>query len=133
MREPDHQTDINTELAKSRTLLAADRTLLAWLRTSLSLISFGFGIPTIVSAIESTRIGQNLDPHRFSIIVGLAFISVGMFAMVISLTEHRRMLRNIQRENFSYQRSDSTEIIGIALILIGAISFIGVLLRSLNL
>lgn len=30
---------------------AADRTLMAWIRTSLSLIGFGFGIPTIVKAI----------------------------------------------------------------------------------
>ncbi|WRH67064.1 MAG: DUF202 domain-containing protein [Planktothrix sp. GU0601_MAG3] len=37
-----------TELAKYRSRAAADRTLMAWIRTSLSLIGFGFGIPTIV-------------------------------------------------------------------------------------
>lgn len=133
MHEPDHATNINTELAKSRTLFAANRTLLAWIRTSLSLISFGFGIPTIVKAIESTRIRGEIDPHRFSTLVGLAFISIGMFAMASSILEHRRILKQIQRENFTYESSTSAELVGIALILIGLISFVGVVIRSINL
>jgi putative membrane protein len=133
MHEPDHATNVNTELAKSRTLFAANRTLLAWIRTSLALISFGFGIPTIVKAIEATRIRGDIDPHRFSTLVGLAFISVGMFAMATSILEHRRILKQIQRENFTYESSTSAELVGIALILIGLISFVGVVIRSLNL
>ncbi len=125
--------DPNTELAKYRTLFAANRTLMAWMRTSLSLISFGFGIPTIVKAIAETRIHQNIDPHRLSTIVGLAFISVGMFAMAISLLEHRQLLKRIHRNDFTYQSSASTAMVGIALLLIGVISFLGVLLRSAGL
>ena len=70
-----------TELAKYRSRAAADRTLMAWIRTSLSLIGFGFGIPTIVRTIENTEVGHHIDPIRFSVIVGLAFIGTGMLGM----------------------------------------------------
>ena len=46
---------------------------MAWIRTSLSLIGFGFGIPTIVRTIEKTQVIHDMNPVRFSVIVGLAF------------------------------------------------------------
>ena len=70
-----------TELAKYRSLAAANRTLMAWIRTSLSLIGFGFGIPTIVRSIDHTRLSPNIDPVRFSVIVGLSFIALGLLGM----------------------------------------------------
>lgn len=133
MNQPDRPTNTATELAKSRTYFAANRTLLAWIRTCLSLISFGFGIPTIVKAIDKTRIGQEIDPHRYSVIVGLAFIIVGIFGMAAALREHRQTLKQIQRDDYTYESSKTTELVGIALILIGFVSFIGVLVKALNL
>ncbi len=47
-----------TDLAKYRSRAATDRTLMAWMRTSLSLIGFGFGIPTLVRTIDQTTVGQ---------------------------------------------------------------------------
>jgi len=121
-----------TELAKYRSRAAADRTLMAWIRTSLSLIGFGFGIPTIVRTIENTQVGHQIDPVRFSVIVGLAFIGTGMLGMALGLKEHRRLLQQIQRDRYTYEESHSAEIIGVALLVIGFISFIGVIIKSLN-
>jgi putative membrane protein len=121
-----------TELAKYRSRAAADRTLMAWIRTSLSLIGFGFGIPTIVRTIQNTQAGHHIDPVRFSVIVGLAFIATGMFGMALGLKEHRRLLKQIQSDRYTYEESHSAEIIGIALLVIGFISFIGVIIKSLN-
>ncbi len=64
-----------TEFAKFRTRQAADRTLMAWIRTSLSLISFGFGIPTIVEAIGNTQLGQERNPEWLSVIIGLFYFA----------------------------------------------------------
>ena len=121
-----------TELAKYRSRAAADRTLMAWIRTSLSLIGFGFGIPTIVRTIENTQVGHQIDHVRFSGIVGLAFIGTGMLGMALGLKEHRRLLQQIQRDRYTYEESHSAEIIGVALLVIGFISFIGVIIKSLN-
>jgi putative membrane protein len=120
-----------TELAKYRSCAAADRTLMAWIRTSLSLIGFGFGIPTIVKAIERTRIGEQLDPIRFSVIVGLSFIAVGIFAMSTALREHRRTIKLIQSDRYTYESSSSAQIVGLTLLLIGLVSFLGVVLKAI--
>ena len=121
-----------TELAKYRSRAAADRTLMAWIRTCLSLIGFGFGIPTIVRAIENTRLSNHLNPVRFSVIVGLSFIVTGMLGMVLGLREHRRLLKQIQNNRYTYETSHSAEIIGVALLVIGLVSFIGVVIRAMN-
>ena len=121
-----------TERAKYRSRAAADRTLMAWIRTCLSLIGFGFGIPTIVRAIENTRLSHHLNPVRFSVIVGLSFIVTGMLGMVLGLREHRKLLKQIQNNRYTYETSHSAEIIGVALLVIGLVSFLGVIIRAMN-
>lgn len=121
-----------TELAKYRSRAAADRTLMAWIRTCLSLIGFGFGIPTIVRTIENTHLSHKLNSVRFSVIVGLSFIGTGMLGMVLGLREHRQLLKQIQSDRYTYETSHSAEIVGVALLVIGLVSFIGVVIKSLN-
>lgn len=126
--------NLNNELAKERTRAAADRTLMAWMRTSLSLISFGFGIPTIVKAIEQTRLQDDINPTRFSDTVGLSFIVVGVFGLLTALNAHHRALRAIATEHYSYDRkaSTATRIAAISLLMIGVVTFVGILIKALN-
>ena len=124
---PEKQSyNLNNELAKERTRAAADRTLMAWIRTSLSLIGFGFGIPTIVKTLEATRVGAYIDPHHFTNAVGLSFIGIGIFAITAALKEHRYMLKRIRSDRFMYESSKTSEIVAVALLLVGLISFVGV-------
>lgn len=124
--------NVNTELAKERNRAAAERTLMAWIRTCLSLISFGFGIDRIVAAIQSTQVGENVDPIRLSRILGLAFIAVGTYAMMASAIEHRRELRHIQQqEDYLYKpRTSLGLIVAGSLVVIGLLAFFGILIRS---
>ena len=123
-----------TEFAKYRTREAADRTLMAWMRTSLSLISFGFGIPTLVAAIRQAGLGPP-DPQRFSILIGLMFIVVGVVGLAGALKAHRSVLKAIRRGSFIYPSRDvdATQIAAVSLLVIGLVSFVAVWLEALQL
>ncbi|MBV8884805.1 MAG: DUF202 domain-containing protein [Chroococcidiopsidaceae cyanobacterium CP_BM_RX_35] len=127
-----HPPNTQAELAKERNRAAAERTLMAWIRTSLSLISFGFGIDSIVSAIRSFQATENINPVRFSRIFGLAFIALGVYAMIVAAIEHRRELRQIQRnaDYFYDPRRSLGFTVAFALIAIGSFAFIGILFRA---
>lgn len=122
--------NIQAELAKERNRAAAERTLMAWIRTCLALISFGFGIDRTVSAIRSLQVVGDINPVRFSRILGLAFVALGTYAMIVASIEHRQELDRIQREeDYLYMPRRSLGLtVAIALVCIGVIAFIGILL-----
>lgn len=124
--------NIQAELARERNRAAAERTLMAWIRTSLSLISFGFGIDSIVSAIRSFKAAEAINPVRFSRIFGLAFIALGIYAMIVAALEHRRELWHIQRnaDYFYTPRRSLGLTVALSLISIGIFAFIGILVRA---
>ncbi len=123
-----------TDLAKYRSRAAADRTLMAWMRTSLSLIGFGFGIPTLVRTIAQTQVGQYIDTQTYSIIFGLAFIAVGSFSLLTALRAHYSALKLIANETYTYDKKtfNTTAIAALSLLSIGLASFIAVLLEAIN-
>lgn len=136
MNEPiaNKPPNIQAELAKERNRAAAERTLMAWIRTCLSLIGFGFGIDSIVSAIRRLPGAESaIDPVHLSRILGLAFIALGTYAMLSATVEHRQELRHIQRdEEYVYTPRRSLGLtVAIALVCIGAIAFAGIFIRAI--
>jgi putative membrane protein len=123
--------NVQAELAKERNRAAAERTLMAWIRTCLALISFGFGIDSIVSAIRSLQFADEINPIRFSRILGLAFIALGTYAMIMATIEHRQELQRIQREEYRYTPRRSLGLtVALALVSIGIYAFVGILVRA---
>jgi len=130
---PDAPRNLTNELAKERNRAAAERTLLAWIRTSHSLIGFGFGIDQIVTAIQRTRRLDDLETMYLARIIGLAFIAVGLYAVLSAAIEHRRELRRIQRDDYLYTpRRSNALAVAIALMVIGIFAFLGILISTLN-
>lgn len=126
---PDHTpTNVQAQLAKERNRAATERTLMAWIRTSLALISFGFGIDTIVSAILKLEQNSSVDPVRLSRMLSLAFVSLGIYAMTAAALEHRQELRHIeQKQVYFYQSRPSLGLrVAIALVVIGVFAFVGI-------
>ncbi len=104
----------STQLAVDRTRLAHDRTLMAWVRTAASLISFGF-------AIDKFFEGRPTRPTAFGARhFAIVMMVIGLVALVMATIQHRRDLRELQRE-FGKQPFP------IALVLAGLIAVLGIL------
>ncbi|MFM7449117.1 MAG: YidH family protein [Leptolyngbyaceae cyanobacterium] len=119
-----------TELAKERNRAAEERTLMAWIRTSLSLISFGFGISSII-AILNQELGGALDPFRASRILGLGFVALGTVSMLYAAMDHRRQIRRIERNELRYiPRISPTLVVAYVLAVLGGLAFLSLLIGS---
>lgn len=117
-----------TELAKERNRAAAERTLMAWIRTSLTLISFGFGIESIVSILNQ-QLGGITNPIRLSKILAISFIALGTFSLLSAAVDYSRQLKRIQRDDLLYQsRKSPTLVVAYILALLGTIAFLGILI-----
>jgi len=101
---------------------------MAWIRTSLSLISFGFGIDSIVS-ILNVQLGGALNPFRASRVLGMGFVALGTIAMFYAAVDHRRQLLRIQRNDLTYMsRTSSTLAVAYALVIFGGVAFLSIFL-----
>ncbi len=118
-----------TELANLRTVIAAERTLMAWIRTALSMIGFGFTIykffQYLPEEIASGKIQRPQAPRN----LGLTLIALGTLALAGAAWQHRNFLKAIGASHRRHMWSLSF-VVAIAVVLIGLVTFYGVLLRS---
>jgi putative membrane protein len=130
---PTPPPNIQAELARERNRAAAERTLMAWIRTSLSLIAFGFGIDRIVAAIHGLYPDTRIQPIQLSRLLGLAFISLGVYAMIMAAIEHQQELRRIRRQDpYTYRPRRSLSLtVAVSMICIGIFAFIGIVVTSI--
>src|SRR5688572_6874724 len=108
-----------TALAFERSYLAAERTLMAWVRTSLSMISFGFTMVKFFEYVDSSRgptvgiFGRTWAPAT----VGLALMSIGIFALVAAVFQHRQVLTTLHKEGLQPTWSLSLTVAGLMAVL----------------
>jgi putative membrane protein len=117
-----------TDLALQRTIIAAERTLMAWIRTALSMIGFGFSIYKFFQYLPEEIAAGNIQRPQAPRNLGLSLIALGTLALSAAAWEHRRFLNKIGASRTSHLWSTAF-VVAILVILIGLITFYGVLLR----
>ena len=119
-----------------RTRLALERTIMSWLRTAVALIGFGFAIVQYLYHLEQeSGARQAYFPHAPQYL-GLALISCGVLALLISIWQYWWSIRYLWGEPFTpiaglTKEGMQTPVIAVAFILIGIglFAFFAVLFR----
>ncbi len=96
MTTTEPMIDERNEMAKERNREAVDRTLMAWIRGSLSFIGFGFGIDVITRGLESTALGNAPDLAASARVLGLSFIVVALFGVIVAMVQYRQGMKEIE-------------------------------------
>ena len=117
-----------TDLGVQRTLMAAERTLMAWIRTSISMIGFGFSIYKFFQYLPEEIAAGNIQRPQAPRNLGLTLIALGTLALAAAAWQHRIFLKEIGAARMRHPWSISFTV-AILVILIGLITFYGVLLR----
>jgi putative membrane protein len=117
-----------TDLAVQRTIIAAERTLMAWIRTSLSMIGFGFTIFKFFQYLPEEIAAGNIRRPQAPRNLGLTLIALGTLALMAAAWQHRIFLNKMGTTQGRHVWSVSF-VVAIAVILIGLVTFYGVLLR----
>ena len=117
-------SNTSTELAKTRNRAAAERTTLAWIRTALALISFGFGLDKIISAIRDAGGDGHTSQDVGVQLMSMGFIGIGIFTLLIAMRQHKRELIRLRSDPYLYQDEPSLSIAtATAVLVIGVLAF----------
>jgi putative membrane protein len=117
-----------TALAIQRTNMAAERSLMAWVRTSLSMIGFGFSIYKFFQYLPEELATGNIRRPQAPRNLGLTLIALGTLALAAASWQHWNFLKAVRASQTRHVWSISF-VVAIFVILIGLITFYGVLLR----
>jgi putative membrane protein len=119
-----------------RTRLSVERTMMSWIRTATALIGFGFAIVQFferLGQMPGARPAAYPDAPRD---LGLALISCGVLALLISVWQYLWGIRYLWSETFAQiagltREGMQTPVLAIAILLIciGVFAFFAVLLR----
>jgi putative membrane protein len=119
-----------------RTRLALERTIMSWLRTAVALIGFGFALVQYLEHLQQFPGAHPAYIPRSPQFLGLALISCGILALLVSIWQYWWGIRYLWGEPFApiagvTKEGMQTPVIAVAilLILIGLFAFFAVLFR----
>ena len=119
-----------------RTRLALERTIMSWLRTAVALIGFGFAIVQYLEHLEETPGARAAYLPHAPRYLGLALISCGILALLVSIWQYWWGIRYLWSEPFApiagvTKEGKQTPVIAVAIVLIGIglFAFFAVLFR----
>ena len=126
----------DSHFAWLRTRLALERTIMSWLRTAVALIGFGFALVQYIDHLQQIRGARPAYLPTAPEYLGLALISCGILALVISLWQYFWTVRYLWGGSFSpiaglTKEGMQSPVIAVAILLIGIgiFAFFAVLFR----
>ena len=126
----------DSHFAWIRTRLSLERTIMSWLRTAVALIGFGFAIVQYLEHLEETPGAHAAYLPHAPRYLGLALISCGILALLVSIWQYRWGIRYLWGEPYTpiagvTHEGKQTPVIAVAIVLlfIGLFAFFAVLLR----
>ena len=126
----------DSHFAWVRTRLSLERTMMSWQRTAVALIGFGFAIVQYLEHLEQMPEAHAAYLPHAPRYLGLALISCGVMALVISIWQYSWAIRYLWGEPYTpiagvTREGKHTPVMAVAivLILIGLFAFFAVLLR----
>ena len=87
-----------TDLAYERSRLAMERTTMGYLRTSISLIGFGFAIPTFFQMLKEVPGFEDLSATRPRIL-GLSLLILAILMLVTAIVQQSMYLKRLSKES----------------------------------
>jgi putative membrane protein len=126
----------DSHFAWVRTRLSVERTMMSWLRTAVALIGFGFAIVQYFNHLQEIPGARPAYLPTAPEYLGLALISCGILALVISLWQYFWTVRYLWGGSFSpiaglTKEGMQSPVIAVAILLIGIgiFAFFAVLFR----
>ena len=119
-----------------RTRLSVERTMMSWQRTAVALIGFGFAIVQYFNHLQQIPGARSAYFPTAPEYLGLALISCGILALVISIWQYRWTVRYLWGGSFApiagmTKEGMQSPVIAVAILLIGIglFAFFAVLFR----
>jgi putative membrane protein len=119
-----------------RTRLSVERTMMSWLRTAVALIGFGFAIVQYLNRLQPIPGGRPAYLPTAPEYLGLALISCGILALLVSIWQYWWGIRYLWGDPFTpiagvTKEGMQTPVIAVAIVLIfiGLFAFFAVLFR----
>ncbi|HEY2013338.1 MAG TPA: DUF202 domain-containing protein [Bryobacteraceae bacterium] len=126
----------DTHFGWIRTRLSIERTMMAWLRTATALIGFGFAIVQYLNHLQQAPEARPAYLPTAPEYLGLALISCGILALLISIWQYFWTVRYLWGGSFApiagmTKEGMQSPVIAVAILLIciGLFAFFAVLLR----
>jgi putative membrane protein len=130
------RTTSDSHFSWVRTRLSVERTMMSWQRTATALIGFGFAIVQYFNHLQQIPGARPAYLPTAPEYLGMALISCGILALVISLWQYLWTLRYMWGEPFTpiagmKREGMQSPVIAIAILLmgIGVFAFFAVLFR----
>ncbi len=92
---------------------------MAWIRTSISMIGFGFTLAKLFQSLASANVLIRGPAGRVWTAegVGMLLISLGTFALVAAIFDHRRELKQLQTVGLEQRFSLTTAVASVLAVL----------------